>query len=148
VEKPLVLLADDNDATCTLVRALLQSEYEIEVASDGSEAIELLRKRRYAAILLDLLMPNVSGFDVLAFLRDEQPGTLPRVAVLTAAVDARQMDRVRAFPIHCVIRKPFEIETLQDAVRSCACLDDSQSHGRKIFVSGMLLLLAEMLVRP
>jgi putative two-component system response regulator len=148
VEKPLVLLADDNDATCTLVRALLQNDYNLEIASDGVEAIEHLKKRRYAAILLDLLMPNVNGFDVLAFLREEQPETLPRVAILTAAVDGKQMDRLREFPVHGVIRKPFEIDTLQDAVRRCARLDDPLTRGASIFGSAMLLLLAEMLVGP
>src|SRR6476659_559018 len=53
VEKPHVLLADDNEATCTLLTALLQREFEVAIATDGNEAIERLRTRRYAALLLD-----------------------------------------------------------------------------------------------
>ena len=40
MEKPLVLLVDDNEATCTLIRALLQRDFQLETASDGIEALE------------------------------------------------------------------------------------------------------------
>src|SRR5436190_952284 len=79
VEKPRVLLADDNEATCTLITALLYRDFEVEVAIDGREAIEYLRTRKYAALLLDLRMPHTDGFAVLDFLKEHQPKMLASV---------------------------------------------------------------------
>src|SRR5258708_23259558 len=79
VEKPYVLLADDNEGTCTLITALLHRDYNVEVALDGQEAIDRLRTRKYAAILLDLRMPHTDAFAVLAFLKAHQPTPPPRV---------------------------------------------------------------------
>lgn len=148
MDKPLVLLADDNEATCTLITALLQSEFTIDIASDGSEAIEKLKRRQYAAILLDLLMPVVDGYGVLEFLRKEQPAMLRHVLVVTAALAGREMQRVSAYQVAGVIPKPFEVDALFQAVRDCAGdSDDSPSMHTPFITGGMLLLLAEVLRR-
>ncbi|MGN6183222.1 MAG: response regulator [Thermoanaerobaculia bacterium] len=90
-EKPLVLLADDNEATCTLITAILQNEFLVETAHDGMEAIEKLKSRQYAAVLLDLLMPVTDGYAVLDFLSQDRPELLSRVLVVTASLGAREM---------------------------------------------------------
>lgn len=147
MEKPFVLLADDNEATCTLITALLQREFAVEVASDGAEAIEKLKGRQYAAVLLDLLMPGVDGYGVLDYLREERPDMLRRVLVVTASLSAREMERVRGYNVCGVIGKPFEVETLFSAVQQCAGTGTTQPFLRgPIVSSGMILLLAEMLV--
>ncbi|HKO54755.1 MAG TPA: response regulator [Thermoanaerobaculia bacterium] len=144
VEKPLVLLVDDNEATCTLVTALLQREFVVEVASDGTEAIEYLKTKNYASIVLDLLMPGLDGYGVLEFLQANTPEMLRRVLILTAALSDRELTRVKRFDVCGVVAKPFEIETLLGAVRACAGLNDKPL-GRYFFSNGMILLLAEVL---
>lgn len=124
MQKPLVLLADDNEATCTLIRAVLHAEYDVEIAGDGGETIEKLRSRRYHVVLLDLLMPMQDGYAVLDFLRDERPDIFPRVLVVTAAVTTSQMERLRTYPIADAILKPFEVDVLLAAVRRCAGASD------------------------
>jgi CheY-like chemotaxis protein len=146
VDKPFVLLADDNEATCTLMTALLRSEYDIETAGDGGEAIEKLKNRQYAAILLDLRMPGVDGYAVLDFLRAERPDLLAHVLVVTASVGAKEMERVRAYDICGIIAKPFEVETLFNAVRDCTGGDGPTHLRATMLSSGVLLLLAEMFV--
>jgi CheY-like chemotaxis protein len=148
VEKPVVLLVDDNEATCTLITALLQNDFRVEIASDGHEAIERLKSRHYAAILLDLLMPIVDGYAVLDSLRDERPALLRRVMVVTASLSAREMQRVRAYDVFAVVAKPFEVDALQTMVRECAGGGDEQPFLRApILAGGMLLLLADVLRR-
>jgi CheY-like chemotaxis protein len=146
LEKPFVLLADDNEATCTLLTALLQGDFIVEVASDGREAIERLKSRQYAAVLLDLLMPFVDGYAVLDHLREERPELLSRVLIVTASLGAREMQKVSAFEVAGIIAKPFEVDALLNAVRRCAGLSGSSMRGPMIS-GGMLLLLAEMLKR-
>ena len=150
VEKPQVLVVDDNEATCTLITALLRREFTIELALDGREAIEKLRTRRYVAILLDLRMPQTDGFTVLDHLQVADPKMLRHVLVVTAALTSKDMARARSFPICGIISKPFDIEKLLESVRQCARLADGPADGGSlsnvICSSGpMLLLIADFL---
>ena len=145
MEKPFVLLADDNEATCTLIQALLQNEFVVDIASDGHEAIEKMKSRQYAAILLDLLMPGVDGYAVLDHLVAERPDLLRRVLVVTASLATREMQRLRAYTVCGVLAKPFELDALQNAVRQCAGTGGEPFLGTPLFSGSMLLLLADLL---
>jgi CheY-like chemotaxis protein len=147
LEKPRVLLADDNEATCTLITALLHRDFVVDLAGDGQEAIEKLKSRQYAVILLDLLMPMVDGFAVLDHLHRENPEMLARVLVMTAAVSPREVDRLQGYAIHALIPKPFEVDVLQAAVKACAGLGGEPLLRGPLLTSGMLLLLADLLKR-
>ena len=139
---------DDNEATCTLITALLRGDFLVETANDGNEAIEKLKSRQYAAILLDLLMPHADGYAVLDFLTAERPETLKRVLVVTAALSSRDMQRLDAYDICGVVAKPFEVESLFAAVKQCVGDDDDTPVMRGPFLSsGMILLLADLLRR-
>src|SRR5205807_10562731 len=96
IEKPYILLVDDNEAASALMTALLQREFVIRTATDGFEAIDELQTRQYAAILLDLRMPRMDGFGVLDHLREYSPKTLERVLVVSAALAPREVERSRA----------------------------------------------------
>ena len=145
MDKPVVLLVDDNDATVTLLTALLQREFSVETAGDGAGAVEKLRTKQYAAVLLDLRMPHVDGFGVLDFLRSNNPESLSRVLVVTAALTRSETERAKSYDICSVIAKPFEVETVLAAVRQCAGTDGAGR--RPLFSGGMILLLADMLRR-
>lgn len=147
MEKPLVLVADDNEATCTLITALLQREFAVDVASDGAEAVEKLKRTQYGAILLDLRMPVLDGYSVLDHLRAERPELLRRVLIVTASLAPREMQRVREYDVCGVIGKPFEVETLFTAVQQCAGTSEPQFRAGPIVSSGMILLLAELVRR-
>ena len=144
MEKPPVLVVDDNEATLTLITALLQRDYIVVAATDGNDAIDKLRTKQFAAILLDLRMPQPDGFGVLDFLREHQPALLSRVVIVTAALSKHEIARAREYEICAVIAKPFEIETLLAAVRECVGPTDPPSLGG-VVSSGMILLLADVL---
>jgi CheY-like chemotaxis protein len=145
MDKPCVLLVDDNEATCTLVTAILQRDFAVDVTTDGAEALEKLKAGRYAAILLDLRMPPPDGYAILDALLQSRPELVPRIIVLTAALSQREKERVKAYPVCDVIAKPFEVETLVATVKKCAG-DPGVPFGN-VISSGMLLLIAEMLQR-
>lgn len=142
-EKPFVLLVDDNEATCTLVTAILQRDFVVEIATDGREAVDKLRTGNYGAVLLDLRMPQLDGFGVLDFVKANRPDLLPRVLVLTAALSKPEMDRVKEFAICGVISKPFDVEALLAAVKTCVGTGGSALG--TVFSSSVLLLLADLL---
>jgi CheY-like chemotaxis protein len=147
LEKPVVLLADDNDATCTLVTALLRTDFDVEVAHDGADAIEKLKARAYAAVLLDLRMPVLDGYAVLDYLRDEAPEILSRLLIVTASLSASEMERVHRYPVCGIVAKPFEVDALFAAVRQCAGETGPQFIRGPLLASGVILFLAEVLRR-
>ena len=145
MEKPLVLVVDDNEATCTLITALLHRDFVVETAHEGMGAIAKLKSRQYSAILLDLLMPRVDGYAVLDFLRAERPDLLPRTIVVTASLAPRELQRVRTYEICEVLAKPFEVDALQSLVRRCAAEPNLPGTGAAFTATGMILLLADLL---
>jgi CheY-like chemotaxis protein len=144
VEKPYVLLIDDNEATCTLITAVLHRDLVVDVASDGHEAIEKLRTGHYAAILLDLRMPGADGFAVLEFLKESEPAALRTVLVVTASLTPAEVARAKSYNVCAVISKPFDVEALLDAVKQCASPGEGPVLGN-VLSSGVILFLADLI---
>lgn len=123
MEKPLALVADDDEPVRRLITALLQRDFIIDPAMDGMETIAKLKRRQYAVVLLDLVMPQVNGYAVLDFLRSTQPWALNRVIVMTASVSARERERVGRYEVYRVVSKPFDVSEFRALAKECASSD-------------------------
>ena len=145
IEKPSVLLIDDNEPTRTLMTAVLHREFDVHTAIDGSDAVEQLKTRAFAAIVLDLRMPQLDGFGVLEFLQQQSPDTLRRVLVVTAALSPHDVMRARGFGIHAILPKPFDVEALLNGVRECAGIDGGKFSNVFCSSGPMILLIADLL---
>ena len=86
--KPLILIVDDSNVVQSITRVIFQNDFEVHKASDGAQAIEMLRKGEYSysAILLDLVMQEVDGWEVLKFLRES--GIIKTVPVVVETASA------------------------------------------------------------
>jgi CheY-like chemotaxis protein len=144
MEKAPVLLVDDNEATCTLITALLQREFAVDAVHDGLDAVEKLKINNYSAILLDLRMPHMDGYGVLDHLLAHRPALLRSVIILTASLAAKEMARVHAYDICAVVAKPFEVESLLALVKQCAG-PEPRHLGGNLLSSGMIILIADLL---
>ena len=112
----------------------------------GNEAIEKLRTNRYAAMLLDLRMPNTDGFAVLDFIKRHAPRMLRSVIVVTAALSAPEVARARTYEVCAIVSKPFDVDALLETVKQCAARDDAGPIGGVLYSSGpMIFLLADLL---
>jgi len=110
-----LLIAEDNPDLLEFYRyALASVGHEVRVATDGLEALHKLDAFRTDLVVLDLMMPLISGYDVLAELEaDPELRRLP-VVVVTG------MPAVPKHPnVCCVLRKPVEADDLRNAVRRC-----------------------------
>ena len=117
IELP-ILIVDDDEPTLNLVRAVLKRcGYGADVASNGIEAIALLRKNDYAAIVLDMMMPHVGGPEVIAFL---SANASPIPVVICSAAGPSALAGLDTTIVKAVIRKPFDIEELTSAVQGTA----------------------------
>jgi DNA-binding response OmpR family regulator len=113
-----ILIVDDDDAIRGLLCTILSRRgFAVDTARNGIEALARLRSCRYAAMLLDLMMPMKSGYDVLDELKATDPASRPIVFVLTAGAPTRDLD---PDVVAGSIRKPFDVEVLLDMVTACA----------------------------
>lgn len=111
-----ILIADDETSIRLLVRSTLEDEalYEIHEATDGAEALSHIRDHHPDIVVLDLMMPRVSGLDVLDELKKNPPARRPVVIVLTAKVNEEQ--RALAAGANEFLRKPFSPLQLMEIV--------------------------------
>ena len=114
----VLIVDDDSDIRQLLSTALRQKALSIDEATDGREAIELLRENAYAVVLLDLMMPHVDGLSVLDAIRDDLPS--PPVVLVVTGASRSLVEQVDTNRIHGVIRKPFDPLEVASIVASCA----------------------------
>jgi CheY-like chemotaxis protein len=115
-----VLVVDDDQAIRGLLRSVLRRDgHAVEEAVDGVEALEKLRDHAYAAVLLDLMMPRMNGWEVLNQIEAEDPRRLECVIVISAALPKKGLPPGHESAVFAVIPKPFDLEALRDVVRRC-----------------------------
>ena len=118
------LVVEDDDAIVMLVRRVLEREtFTVECVKTGAAAIELMKVVAYDLLILDLVLPLVSGEQVMEFLEATQPRTLRRVIVMTASPRALRWEFLRR--ICKVLTKPFDIHELVVMAQECVQGDDS-----------------------
>jgi CheY-like chemotaxis protein len=113
--KPLVFVVDDDDDTRSCVCSVLEEEgYGVACAKNGQDALEQLKRiSRPNLVLLDLMMPVMSGWDVLDELRKNPALAALPVVVFTAAGESGVNDRGLQKP---VLRKPIDLDLLLEMV--------------------------------
>ena len=111
-----VLIVDDDPAVREILSAILQREAVIcDVASDGEQALDLLGRETYGAVLLDLLMPRLDGAGVIRFMKEK--GIETPVIVLTAVAGDGSHDLDPAV-VRVQMQKPIELGDLRVVVRA------------------------------
>src|SRR6185369_1045854 len=118
-ERPTVLLIEDEALISDRIQAALAPTSEVTVAEDGESAIEKLWSGSYDCILLDLMLPRLSGFDVVRHLMMRRPELLKATVIMTAAGDA-SLQFIDPTAVGKVLRKPFDLGTLPEVVREVA----------------------------
>jgi Ala-tRNA(Pro) deacylase len=110
---PQVLVVEDESDTNDLLCRLLEREgFTCRGAQDGSRALVMAQEMRPAAILLDLMLPDMSGFEVYERLRRNGPIKAPPVVVVTALDDDAARQRGRQLGAEAYLIKPFTPEVL------------------------------------
>ena len=118
-ERPTVLLIEDEGLIAARIEAALTATSEVTLAEDGESAIEKLWTGSYDCILLDLMLPRLSGFDVVRHLMMRRPELLKATVIMTAAGDA-SLQFIDPTAVGKVLRKPFDLATLPDVVAEVA----------------------------
>ncbi|MDP9191290.1 MAG: response regulator [Acidobacteriota bacterium] len=113
-----VLIAEDDPS----IRALMASAFrrrklELAMAANGREALEHLQSEEWLVLVLDLMMPEVNGWDVIAWLA-ENPERKPRTVIVVSATDRALLQELDTSVVNAVIFKPFDIVQLTAYVKA------------------------------
>jgi len=117
-DKIKVLAIDDENDVLLIVSASIKSEgYDVVTASDGMEGLRKAKEEKPDVILLDLMMPQMDGFEVLEKLR-EQPETMDiPVVMLTGLSDREKIREAIEKGTQYYVVKPFEIHDLLSKIK-------------------------------
>jgi CheY-like chemotaxis protein len=109
-----ILVCDDDPSLRELVRAVLGARYRFVEAADGTEALAIARELRPDLIVLDVMLPGLSGIEVLEALRTDAELRDTRVVVITAWSHAELEAQVAG--ADRFVSKPFDPDDLSTAV--------------------------------
>jgi CheY-like chemotaxis protein len=116
---PSILVVDDNDDNAEIVRALLESRgFPVLVAHDGDQAMALFESARPSLVLLDVLMPGRSGWEVCRLMRQHpEHGRSVRIIMLTALAEWNDKQSALQTGADDYITKPIDLADLELRVR-------------------------------
>lgn len=118
------LVVEDDPAIRRLVEKLLtRLKIDIDVAGDGRTAIDKLRKKHYSVLVLDLMVPELNGFEIIEVIKQENMNV--PVAVVSA-VSQQALTKLDLDVVKLVISKPFDVDEFTKAILAlCAETDGS-----------------------
>ena len=111
--KARIIVADDDLDLCELLdMKLRQSDYEVHTALGGEQALEMIRLVRPHLVILDIMMPSVSGMDVLRQMRSEPVIADIPVILMTSKRQEKDVNAGFALGVVDYIIKPFNLKDL------------------------------------
>ena len=114
-----ILIADDEPNIVISLEYLLQREgYRVEVARDGDEALQVMQRGVPDLVLLDVMMPRLSGYDVCQKIRENAAWSRTRIVMLTARGREIEVAKGLALGADAYITKPFSTQDLLAQVRA------------------------------
>lgn len=112
-----ILIVDDEAALTTLLQEELHELglYEVDLAFDGVEAINLIQKTLYDVVLLDMKMPRVDGTEVLKFIQENSPSS--QVIILSQFADIKMAVETTKLGAYEVLGKPYDIDQIEQTIK-------------------------------
>ena len=112
-----ILVAQDNEVRKHVVRLMLERlGFDVDIAVNGRLAIDAARRKRYALVLMDMLMPEVDGLEASRRIRAEGTNMRTPIVALTANAYASAQDEALAAGMDAVLTKPLQMQALQHMV--------------------------------
>jgi DNA-binding response OmpR family regulator len=125
-----VLVIDDEDVIGAVLRyAFLEQGHETLTADGGRTGIAVAREQHPDAIVLDLMMPEINGHDVLEALREDDVTDDVPILVLTAVTQSRERERCLAEGADRVMTKPFDPRDVANVIDGMLNLPPVPSFG-------------------
>jgi DNA-binding response OmpR family regulator len=116
-DKTILIVDDDPDILTAITTALADTGATLKTATDGNSAVALVEKLLPNLVILDIMLPQKSGFLVLEQLRQKIPREKrPRVIMITGNAGQRHRQYAEALGVDDYINKPFRMERLVESI--------------------------------
>lgn len=115
-EKPIILIVDDEEKIIEVVASYLEANgYSVFTATNGTQALELFQKEQPSLVLLDLMLPDLSGEEVCTIIRSQS-----RVPIIMLTAKTQERDQLYGLNIGAddYITKPFSLKTLMARIEA------------------------------
>ncbi len=111
-----ILIIDDNKDITDAISLFAESQgYSCTICNDGKKGCNLAMKENFDLILLDIAMPEFSGYDVLNTLKKDSDFDMKKIVVITASnLDTLAAEKIGLLGISKFVRKPISLDSLED----------------------------------
>lgn len=121
--KQTIMIVDDDKMTCSLIKKIFDKDYDVIVANNGQEAIDILSNnmdnRNYiSCIFLDLIMPVLDGFSVLDYLNDNNYLSKLPVIIISGNYDKETRNKAYSYQIADMLEKPFNVQVVRHRIEN------------------------------
>ena len=125
-ERSTIMIIDDDKMTCNLIKKIFDKDYDIIIANNGQDAIELLKdesddtiiKNNISCVFLDLVMPVLDGFSVLDYLNDTNYLSKLPVIIISGNYDKNTRNRAYSYKIADMLEKPFNVQVVRHRIEN------------------------------
>ncbi|HEV8193725.1 MAG TPA: response regulator, partial [Ktedonobacterales bacterium] len=108
-----VLVVDDSPSVRRVVSGMLKANgWRVQTARDGVEALELIARERPAVVLLDIEMPRMDGYELMATVRSQEQYRFLPLVVLTSRAATKHHQRAMQLGANAYVVKPYQDEEL------------------------------------
>lgn len=112
-----IVIADDSEIIRDFIKEIFEDQFEVLMAKDGKEVINIIATHKeVVALLLDLNMPNIDGFQVLDYFREKDLFQKVPVSIISGANDKESIEKAFTYDIVDMINKPFNKENVRHIV--------------------------------
>lgn len=127
-----ILLCEDNVLNQKLVKSVIQNfGFDLDIASNGDEGIELLSQNKYDLVLMDLQMPVKDGYQTTDYIRNEMNSSIPIIA-MTAHSLVGEQERCYKVGMNGYVPKPFKQSVLLKAIKTAMTEEEGVERKRRI----------------
>lgn len=134
IERSPLLVVEDNPDTRNLAQRILKRRFEVDVAENGFEGLEYWKKKQYSLVLLDVMLPGMTGTEILERIIKDKPGQ--SVVMMTANHSAELVEELMLKGAADFVAKPFHAEQLRQVCETAARREDyiisSDQFARKV----------------
>lgn len=119
IKDKTILVVDDSNVVRNFVYKIFNDEYDVLIANDGAEALDIIRSNvddKIVGMLLDLNMPNVDGFQVLDYFKQANLFNRIPVAIITGEGTQTNVEKAYQYPIVDMLQKPFNEVNIKNIV--------------------------------
>ncbi|TPN82458.1 response regulator transcription factor [Aquimarina algicola] len=110
MKKKILIVDDEPNIVMSLEYSFKKKDFEVFIARDGSEAIEILKSKTPDVVLLDIMMPNVDGYQTLEYIKSNQDTKNIKVVFLTAKNKEADIQKGIHMGVDKYLVKPFSVK--------------------------------------